>query len=274
MQKQFNVYNQLYFADVGIFFLSLYQLRRRIQGVQANNSTEDLNLSAKITSDYFTQEEMLQFKKPKKKKKSIRKKEKLDLDALEAEALSAGLGVEDLGSRKDGRRQAIREEQEKSEAEMKNKAYQSAYAKAEEAIKSLRMEQTRPVKLEEENEEPIADDEDDLYKSLERARKLALKKQEASSGPEAIARLATSQIANEQNTTNEESEEKKVVITELQEFVWGLPVGEGNLFTMLFFKTYAISAFVCGFSFIFFLSCAKFTCLSLFALVLLTFNLV
>lgn len=259
---------------MGIFSLSSYQLRRRIQGVQANNSTEDLNLSAKITSDYFTQEEMLQFKKPKKKKKSIRKKEKLDLDALEAEALSAGLGVEDLGSRKDGRRQAIREEQEKSEAEMKNKAYQSAYAKAEEAIKSLRMEQTRPVKLEEENEEPIADDEDDLYKSLERARKLALKKQEASSGPEAIARLATSQTANEQSTTNEDSEEKKVVITELQEFVWGLPVGEGNLFTMLFFKTYAISAFVCGFSFIFFLSCAKFTCLSLFALVLLTFNLV
>ncbi|ESR44918.1 hypothetical protein CICLE_v10000233mg [Citrus x clementina] len=204
----------------------LEELRRRIQGVQANNSTGDLNLSAKITSDYFTQEEMLQFKKPKKKKKSIRKKEKLDLDALEAEALSAGLGVEDLGSRKDGRRQAIREEQEKSEAEMKNKAYQSAYAKAEEAIKSLRMEQTRPVKLEEENEEPIADDEDDLYKSLERARKLALKKQEASSGPEAIARLATSQTANEQSTTNEESEEKKVVITELQEFVWGLPVGE------------------------------------------------
>lgn len=205
----------------------LEELRRRIQGVPANNSTEDLNLSAKITSDYYTQEEMVQFKKPKKKKKSIRKKEKLDLDALEAEALSAGLGVGDFGSRNDGRRQAIREEQEKSEAEMKNKAYQSAYAKADEAIKSLRMEQTLPVKLEEENEEPTGDDEDDLYKSLEIARKLALKKQEeASSGPEAIARLATTKTANEQNTTSEESQEKKVVITELQEFVWGLPVGE------------------------------------------------
>ena len=49
---------------------------------------------------------MLQFKKPKKKK-SLRKKDKLDIDALEAEAVSAGLGIGDLGSRKDGRRQAL-----------------------------------------------------------------------------------------------------------------------------------------------------------------------
>ena len=36
-----------------------------------------------IITDYYTQEEMLQFKKPKKNKK-LRKKDKLDVYALEA----------------------------------------------------------------------------------------------------------------------------------------------------------------------------------------------
>ena len=116
----------------------------------------------------------------------MRKKEKLDLDALEAEALSSGLGVGDLGSRNDARRQAIREEKERAEAELRNNAYQSAYAKADEASKSLWMEQTLPVKLEEAENPVFANDNDDLYKSLERTRKLALKKQEeAASGPQA-----------------------------------------------------------------------------------------
>ena len=43
---------------------------------------------------------MLQFKKPKKKK-SLRKKEKFDVEALEAEAKTTGLGASDLGSKKD-----------------------------------------------------------------------------------------------------------------------------------------------------------------------------
>uniref|UniRef100_A0A7N2MK60 Uncharacterized protein n=1 Tax=Quercus lobata TaxID=97700 RepID=A0A7N2MK60_QUELO len=110
----------------------LQELRKRLEGTSTNNHFEDLNAIGKITSDYYTQEEMLQFKKPKKKK-SLRKKEKLDLDALEAEALSSGLGVGDLGSWNDARRQAIREEQERAEAELRNNAYQSAYAKADEA---------------------------------------------------------------------------------------------------------------------------------------------
>ena len=40
---------------------------------------------------YYTQEEMLQFKKPKNKKK-LWKKDKLDIDALEAEAIAARFG--------------------------------------------------------------------------------------------------------------------------------------------------------------------------------------
>lgn len=175
---------------------------------------------------------MLKFKKPKKKK-SLRKKEKLDLDALEEEARSVGLGVGDLGSRNDARRQAVREEQQRAEAELRNNAYQSAYAKADEASRSLQLEQTLPVKLEEDENPVFADDDEDLYKSLERARKIALKNQEGevASGPQAIALIATtntsSQTAEDQNPTTGESQENKVVFTEMEEFVWGLQLDEG-----------------------------------------------
>ncbi|CAI0422217.1 unnamed protein product [Linum tenue] len=209
----------------------LEELRRRLQGGSTNNRTEDLNSSGRISSDYYTQDEMVQFKKPKKKK-SLRKKDKLDINALEAEAISTGLGTGDLGSRNDSRRKA-REEQERSEAEKRNAAYQLALAKAEEASKALRLGQTvSAVADEEANDMGMDEDEDDyLHKSVERARKLALKKQEkALVGPEAIARLATtirnSLTADEQNPATEESQEGKVVFTEIEEFVWGLQLDE------------------------------------------------
>ncbi|XP_039014085.1 SART-1 family protein DOT2-like isoform X1 [Hibiscus syriacus] len=139
---------------------------------------------------------MLRFKKPKKKK-ALRKKEKLDIDALEAEAISAGLGAGDLGSRNDSRRRAIKEEEAKSEAEKRNNAYQAAYAKADEASKLLTLEQTLIVKHEEDENQIFADDEEDLYTSLEKARRLALKKQEEKSGPQAIALLASKATSNQ-----------------------------------------------------------------------------
>ncbi|KAF5725664.1 SART-1 family protein DOT2 [Tripterygium wilfordii] len=207
----------------------LEELRRRIQGGSTSNQFEDLNSAAKISSDYYTTEEMLQFKKPKKKK-SLRKRDKLDIDALEAEAVATGLGVGDIGSRNDGRRQAIKEELERSEAEMRSTAYQAAYAKADEASKSLRMEQTLPSKPEEDENPVYADDDEDLYKSLERARKLALKKQEeAASGPQAVAHRAStviSQSADDQIVTKDESQENRIVFTEMEEFVWGLQLDE------------------------------------------------
>ncbi|XP_050132461.1 SART-1 family protein DOT2-like isoform X2 [Malus sylvestris] len=203
------------------------ELHKRIQGVPTKNCVEDLNMSGKIN----TQDEMLQFKKPKKKK-SLRKREKLDLEALEAEAVSAGLGVEDLGSRNDARRRANKEEQERLEAERRNRAYQLAYARADEASKSLRLEQTLSVKREEDETPVFVDDDDDLYKSLEKARKLALKKEEenAVSGPQAVALLATttasSQTAEEQIPSTGEAQDNKVVLTEMEEFVWGLQLDE------------------------------------------------
>ncbi|WCJ19637.1 SART-1 family [Euphorbia peplus] len=205
----------------------LEELRKRLQGTSTGNRFEDLNSSGKISSDYYTQEEMLKFKKPKKKK-SIRKKEKLDLDALEVEAVSAGLGVGDLGSRNDGRRQAIIEERDRSEAEMRSSAYQTALAKADEASKALQLEQTSASKLDEDENPEFVDDDEELFKSLERARKLALHKQEETYGPQAVARLATSSTTNKQVADEPigEPEENKVVFTEMDEFVWGLQLDE------------------------------------------------
>ncbi|CAJ1978001.1 unnamed protein product [Sphenostylis stenocarpa] len=207
----------------------LEELRRRLTGV-STNTFEDLTSSGKVSSDYYTHEEMLKFKKPKKKK-SLRKKDKLDIKALEAEAVSSGLGAGDHGSRNDVRRQAIKDEQERLEAKMRSNAYQSAYAKADEASKLLRLEQTLDVKSEENETPAFIDDDEDLRKSLEKARRLALKKkeEEGASGPQAIALLATSNHNNEtdgQNTTSGESRENKVVFTEMEEFVWGLHIDE------------------------------------------------
>lgn len=213
------------------YLFSTFQLRRRLTGV-STNTFEDLTSSGKVSSDYYTHEEMLKFKKPKKKK-SLRKKDKLDINALEAEAVSSGLGVGDLGSRSNVRRQAIKEEQERLESKIRSNAYQSAYAKAEEASKLLRQEQTFNVKTEEDETPAFVDDDEDLRKSLEKARRLALKKHEEDgvSGPQAIALLATSNHNNEtdgQNPTAGESRENKVVFTEMEEFVWGLHIDEGN----------------------------------------------
>lgn len=208
----------------------LEELRRRIQGPSSINRMEDLNSSGRLLSDYYTQEEMVQFKKPKKKK-SLRKKEKMDLDALEAEAKSAGLGVGDLGSRNDNTRQVLKEEKERAEAETRSNAYQAAYAKAEEASKALRPEKTN-YNQREEDDAVFDDDDEELRKSLERARKLALRKQEglAKTFPESIASLAASR-ANDSTVDNAssvsgEAQENKVVFTEMEEFVWGLQLDE------------------------------------------------
>ncbi|KAM1471708.1 hypothetical protein ACFX14_042167 [Malus domestica] len=148
------------------------------------------------------------FKKPKNKK-SFRKKQKLDVDALEAEAVSAGLGAADLGSRNGAHRQGVREEKERLEAERRDNIYKVAYAKADEASKSLQLleQKVLSVKADQEYNEfnviSADDEEEDLYMSLERARKSALrtndeKEEKASGGPEAIAFLATTSTGRSQ----------------------------------------------------------------------------
>ncbi|XP_073003718.1 SART-1 family protein DOT2 [Typha latifolia] len=206
----------------------LEELRKRIEGSSTQIAYEDLTSTGRISSDYYTPDEMLQFKKPKKKK-SLRKKEKLDLDALESEAIAAGLGAGDLGSRKDLRRQIAREEEERAEAEKRSNAYQSAIAKAEEASKVLRQEQTLTVTSGEEDDLVFGEDYEDLQRSLEQARKLALRKQDEGvvSVPQAVALLATENREQDNTSSIEgEAQENKVVITEMEEFVLGLQLNE------------------------------------------------
>ncbi|KAH9624426.1 hypothetical protein KSS87_003445 [Heliosperma pusillum] len=209
----------------------LEELRRKLQIPSHSNQVEDLNSSVRTSSDYYTPEEMLQFKKPKKKK-SLRKREKLDLDALEAEARAEGLGVSDLRSRSDSKGQVAKEEQERAEAKRRSTVFQAAFARADEASKALRTELTLFSVQEEDDAEVFADDDEDLQKSLERARKLALNKQteKAPTGPEAIARLAASAIRTQsvdvQDSTSGDALENKVVFTEMEEFVWGLQLDE------------------------------------------------
>ncbi|PKU65094.1 hypothetical protein MA16_Dca004709 [Dendrobium catenatum] len=207
----------------------LAELRKRIEGNSLKKDYEDLSSSVKIQSDYFTIDEMLQFKKPKKKK-SLRKKERLDLDALEAEARAAGLGLGDLGTRGDMKRLSTREEEEKSMAEARSNAYQAALAKAEEASKFLREGQSLTSKPTDNDNLVFGEDFEDLQKSLEQARKLALKKQDevASSGPQAVALLATAhrELDVAQDSAGGDIQENKVVITEMEEFVLGLQINE------------------------------------------------
>jgi U4/U6.U5 tri-snRNP-associated protein 1 len=57
---------------------------------------------ARVASEYYTAEEMVQFKRPKKRRK-IRKKEKVkadDLLSLESQAHSSGGASKDHGSRR------------------------------------------------------------------------------------------------------------------------------------------------------------------------------
>ncbi|KAL9673174.1 hypothetical protein QQ045_029428 [Rhodiola kirilowii] len=194
----------------------------RLQGRSStNNHFEDLSTSTKISSDYYTQEEMLQFKKPTKMK-ALRKKDKLNLEALEAEAVAAGLGEEDLGSRKNKRGHIRRrDEQEKSEAEMRSIAYQSAYAKAEEASKALKVKKALHT-----NDALFTGEDEDVQKSMKKTRNLAFPiKQNVVA--QAVALLAQSSMENH-TSEEKDSEANKVVFTELKEFATRLQGAHKN----------------------------------------------
>lgn len=143
-------------------------------------------------------------------------------------------------------------ERRKKDWKLKGNAYKVAYAKADEASKSLQLLEQKllSVKADQEYNEfnviSADDEEEDLYRSLERARKSALRKKDekeekASGSPEAIAFLATtstgkSQIPNaaddDQNripsSSEDQSGEKKVVITETNEFLVGLKLDQSQ----------------------------------------------
>ncbi|RZC47149.1 hypothetical protein C5167_040081 [Papaver somniferum] len=200
----------------------LEDLHKRPFGVSSTSRLESLVTPVKIPSDYYTQEEMLRINKPKKQK-SLGKKDKLDLDALELEAISAGLGVGDRGSRKDGKLQSDKEEQLRSEAQKRSDAYKSAIVRAEEACKALRHEQVSTFPVNEAENLVFGDEDDDLYKSIEKARKLALRKQNVATAAQAAASAITASNKSLENQTTEAevTQDDKIVFTETERFVWG-----------------------------------------------------
>ena len=130
-----------------------------------------------IIYDYYTKEEMLQFKKPKKKK-NLWKKDKLDIDALEGEAIVTGLGVGDLGSMDYTERKVSRENWKKEEAELRKSAYQNAYKKEAEASRGIREEKSSNAMHVDEDVDVVFGGEDEYFhKSLEKTRKETLRKQ-------------------------------------------------------------------------------------------------
>lgn len=210
----------------------LDEIRKKLHiAAMGNQADESQAQPGTSTSDYYTHDEMLQFKKPKKKKK-LRKKDKLDVDALETEAIASGLGAEDLGSRAGSQRKILRVEAEKAEAQQRKDAYETALNKATEASRGLRdAKPSDEMEVDDDGDTVFGGEDEDLYKSLEKARQAALKKQDKGigSGLQAVARIAVS--ANElrgdsQSLSSNEAADNKVVFTEMEEFVWGLQLDE------------------------------------------------
>ncbi|KAJ7538223.1 hypothetical protein O6H91_11G038800 [Diphasiastrum complanatum] len=213
----------------------LEEIRQRLQNATVRGLARDSVASeaARVAADFYTQEEMLQFKKPKKKKK-LRKKIDIDIDALEAEAKAAGLGTGDLGSRVSAGRNGKKEE-ERAVADSKRNAYQNAYVKALEASKVLLSESSAAMDMDTDGPVFGADEDDELHRSLERARFAALKKQAENggsvAGPQAVAaRLAalkeeTGSGSQHQGVAEGETE-KPIVITDTGEFCLSLQLDE------------------------------------------------
>eukprot|EP00899_Mesostigma_viride_P029144 jgi/Mesvir1/9414/Mv01517-RA.1 len=195
------------------------------------------------TSEYYTQEEMAAFKRPKtKKKKKLRAKPVSIVDELEAAA--EGDPNTELGSRTAGgsTREARLQEDRQRQAQSRQEGYAQAMSKAADASRALQEEAAREAA----RKDAAADDDDDdeLARSLERSRRLALKTvagngdaAAASSdrtggalaeakGPEAVARqlaaLERVRTANGEviggGAEEVEGDEGRIVLTKTEEF--------------------------------------------------------
>eukprot|EP00850_Spirogloea_muscicola_P020864 SM000229S07500 [mRNA] locus=s229:16092:19539:- [translate_table: standard] len=212
----------------------LEEVRRRLFGAAAGMREESLASAVLSTSgDYMTAEEVeaLKFKKSgKKKKKKLRKKDVLDIDALEAEAVASGLGKEDLGKRGevDVRRHQEQEERKAQEEQDRRAAYEGAKARAEEASRAL---QDEVISGPSDNEGDVVFEEDEeLQRSLERARLAALKKQaEQAEGPQRLIsnlEVLRGRVAEDLQAAANADTEGGLVFTDTGEFCRSLQLDE------------------------------------------------
>jgi U4/U6.U5 tri-snRNP-associated protein 1 len=189
-----------------------------------------------VASDYFTHDEMVQFKKPMKKKK-LRKKDKLDLDALEAEAVAEGLGTADLGTRDSAARRIEKQEEMKAAVESRKAAYDNALSKAVDASKVLSGQRIPGASDIDQRTETLqfgVEEDEDLYKSLERARQAALQKQaESVIGPQGVvARIAASKQSADGVLSGIGDSSGRLVFSDTGEFCRSLQLDEGKLYLL------------------------------------------
>jgi U4/U6.U5 tri-snRNP-associated protein 1 len=217
----------------------LEEVRKRLQGAAMGDRTAESLLASttSVASDYFTHDEMVQFKKPMKKKKKLRKKDKLDLDALEAEAVAEGLGTADLGTRDSAARRIEKQEEMKAAVESRKAAYDNALSKAVDASKVLSGQRIPGASDVDQRTETLqfgVEEDEDLYKSLERARQAALQKQaESAIGPQGVvARVAASKQSADGVLSGTGDSGGRLVFSDTGEFCRSLQLDEGKLYLL------------------------------------------
>jgi U4/U6.U5 tri-snRNP-associated protein 1 len=210
----------------------LEEVRKRLQSAAMGDRTAESLLASttSVASDYFTHDEMVQFKKPMKKKK-LRKKDKLDLDALEAEAVAEGLGTADLGTRDSAARRIEKQEEMKAAVESRKAAYDNALSKAVDASKVLSGQHIPGASDIDQRTETLqfgVEEDEDLHKSLERARQAALQKQaESVIGPQGVvARIAASKQSADGVLSGTGDSGGRLVFSDTGEFCRSLQLDE------------------------------------------------
>jgi len=123
-------------------------------------------------NEYFTEKEMVKFKKVATKKKKIRKKP-LEFEPMEGESTQST----DHGSRSESLTLKKRQDAKEEEKEKKQKGYAKAIEKAAEESKVL-LEKSKNVSNE--SDDMIVDEDTELIKSISRARSKAVGKKETS----------------------------------------------------------------------------------------------
>eukprot|EP00029_Vermamoeba_vermiformis_P009772 TRINITY_DN4992_c0_g1_i1.p1 TRINITY_DN4992_c0_g1~~TRINITY_DN4992_c0_g1_i1.p1 ORF type:complete len:887 (-),score=451.89 TRINITY_DN4992_c0_g1_i1:10-2670(-) len=176
------------------------------------------------SSDYFTNEEIAEFKKnsgPKKKKRKLRKKSALS-ELFDQEAAHPQQGAdEDLASR--SARQQRQEEQTAQDRDTRLQRWKNYDKALEKAQGDAEMLFDQPKRGEQrESEVTYHEDEEDLFRELARARKLAARDRKKKRPEEVVSELLTS-VKREEEAVPASTNDEELVFTESTEFVRSLP---------------------------------------------------
>ncbi|KAM9302149.1 U4/U6.U5 tri-snRNP-associated protein 1 [Gastrophryne carolinensis] len=181
-----------------------------------HNKAQTLELPGlKIASEYFTPEEMVSFKKTKRRVKKIRKKEK-PIRPEDLLLIKPDTREDDFGSRKRGRG---RRRAEDSEDEEQHVAFKEAVAQSDD----LRVERMDISDQEEIPDSPVAIEEDELetelQKQLEKSRRLKQMQQQQKDGTEKVVSIVKN-LHSQKSRDEEEDDDKKgsIVFNATSEF--------------------------------------------------------